>query len=241
MLEVSFLTFGGPSSNYHAAVKRICTQAADLRLFRHIIGKTDADLKADTDFWTRHGAFVEENARGYGYWLWKSYLVKRQLELMNDADILVYADAGCVVNAAGVPRLIEYFKLARQSPNGIVSFQMDHLECAYTKMDVFDHFDAHDLKNTGQLMATIFIVRKCPESVALITRWYESCCNYRLISDEPSSAKNDARFVAHRHDQSVWSILRKQSGGILLPDETWHGPTWVGGKKYPILAMRVRG
>ena len=40
-----FITFGGPTANYHNAVKRICNQASTLDVFDHIIGYTDKDLK----------------------------------------------------------------------------------------------------------------------------------------------------------------------------------------------------
>ena len=58
-------------------------------------------LKKDSEFWVKHGNFIENNKRGYGYWLWKSYIVKKQLELMKEGDILLYADSGCVMNMNG--------------------------------------------------------------------------------------------------------------------------------------------
>ena len=105
----TFLTFGGPSSNYHSAVNRICTQASEFNVFDNIVGATDHHIKDDNEFYNKHGRFLEENSRGYGYWLWKSYLVKKQLEKMNENDILVYADSGCVLNINGKKRLYEYF------------------------------------------------------------------------------------------------------------------------------------
>ena len=78
-----FLTFGGPTVNYHNAVKRISKEAQDLKFFDEIISLTDLDLKKDTVFWKQHGKFLENNKRGYGYWLWKSYLIKKTLEKLN--------------------------------------------------------------------------------------------------------------------------------------------------------------
>jgi hypothetical protein len=236
-----FLTFGGPTPNYHSAVARICAQAAACNVFDRIIGKTDADLKADAEFWDRNGKFMETNRRGYGYWLWKSYIVKKTLEEMSGDDIMVYADAGCTMNPNGLKRLADYCDLTKASPNGILSFQMCFEEHSYTKMDVFAHLNAAEHYTTGQLIATAFLMRKCDASVDLVNRWYETCCHHSLIDDSPSKLPNHPSFADHRHDQSVWSILRKQSNGIIIDrDETYFGPNWQEGATYPILATRMR-
>jgi hypothetical protein len=84
-----FITFGGPKFNYQNRVKRICYEATNLDFFDEIVGFTDIDLKNDTTFWAKHGEFIENNKRGYGYWLWKPFLIKKALEGINDNDILL--------------------------------------------------------------------------------------------------------------------------------------------------------
>ena len=37
---------------------------------------------------------ITKNPRGYGYWLWKSYIIKKTIEKMSDDDILLYLDCG---------------------------------------------------------------------------------------------------------------------------------------------------
>ena len=51
------------------------------------------------EFWNNHSEFILANKRGYGYWLWKPYLIMKTLEQMNDNDILVYADCGCEIES----------------------------------------------------------------------------------------------------------------------------------------------
>ena len=46
-----FLTFGGPSPNYHASVMRICKEAQNLQFFDQILGCSEAYLKNDVAFW----------------------------------------------------------------------------------------------------------------------------------------------------------------------------------------------
>ncbi len=31
-------------------------------------------------FWKKHGTFIESNPRGYGYWLWKPFIIKETLQ-----------------------------------------------------------------------------------------------------------------------------------------------------------------
>ena len=64
---------------------------------------------------------------------------------------------------------------------------------------------------------------------------------YNLIDNTPSNTINDTSFVAHRNDQSLFSILRKQMGCILIPDETWFDNFMsTEAQSKPILATRIR-
>lgn len=97
-MKIFFLTFGGPTKNYHDAVERLCNQAKQMNIFDEIIGMTEKDLQNDEEFWFKHSDFINNNSKGYGYWLWKPYIIKKTLEKMNDEDILLYLDCGCELN-----------------------------------------------------------------------------------------------------------------------------------------------
>lgn len=239
-----FITFGGPSYDYHNAVARVCRDANEIGAFDHIIGYTEKDLMNDAAFWDKHAGFILANKRGYGYWTWKSYLTKKMLEKMNENDILVYADAGCKINPHGKPRLLEYFDIVNKSKFANFSFQMEHLEKTWTKMDIIDYYDANqsNIVETGQLISGVYILRKCQHTTDLIDRWYEATCNYHLSDDSPSYIPNDASFSENRHDQSLFSVVRKKYGSEMSEfDETWFSPNWqASGANYPFWAMRMR-
>ena len=92
---IHFLIFGGPTIEYHNCVDRLCNECK-------ITGKTEIDLKKDTLFWNQHGDFINKNSKGYGYWIWKSYIIFKYVqEEMNEDDILLYMDAGCTFNKKG--------------------------------------------------------------------------------------------------------------------------------------------
>jgi hypothetical protein len=236
-----FITFGGPSKRFHDAVNRIKKEAEELGVYDKIIGYTDKELKDKNKFWKKHGKFIESNPRGYGYWLWKSFITKETLKEMDENDILVYADSGCSLNKNGNKRLLEYFDIVKNSNLGILSFELDYIEKSYTKMDIFKEMNVFELMDTKQLVGGIFIIRKCERTVNLVKEWYKLCSNYHLISDEPSKIPNSPDFIDNRHDQSIFSLLRKKRGTEILRDETYFYPDWeILGKNYPIWAVRNR-
>ena len=219
-MKIIFITFGGPTLNYHGAVARICEQAKSFALFDSIIGYTDADLKNDTEFWRLHGSFIENNGRGYGYWLWKSYLNYKTINEIKEGDIVVYADAGCELRLQHIHRMQEYICLAREEEHGIVSFCLNGFsEKHWTKRDVFHHLECDEfLEDNYQIVATAFIYMKCSNTEKIMKLWYETCCSndYALLTDSPSILQNDGTFIENRHDQSIFSLLLKKYGAEKL-------------------------
>jgi len=181
------------------------------------------------------------NTKGFGYWIWKSYLVFEILKLINNNDILVYADAGCTMNMFAIHRFNQYLNIVNSSQYGILSFELDVLEKTYTKMDLFEYLGLNTDKflNSKQIIATTFILKKCNHTINLINEWYNTACIYNLIDDSPSILKNDDSFIEHRHDQSIFSLIAKKYGTEILPDETYHKNFNIEIiLYYPILATR---
>ena len=93
-----FITFGGGGQNYIDAGNRLINQINNTELFDKTILYTDIDLKNDSEFWNKHSNFILKNKKGFGYWLWKPYIIKKTIAQMKDGDILLYLDAGCEFN-----------------------------------------------------------------------------------------------------------------------------------------------
>ena len=234
-----FITFGGPIPHYQNSLNRICAEANALDFFTKITGFSDIDLKNDKLFWEQHGDFINNNARGYGYWIWKSYLIKKELDNLNTDDILVYCDAGCEINANGKARLLEYIDLLHTDKNnyGLISFKLEFLEGYYTKRKTLELLNGD--KDALQCLATIILIRKTPHSVKLVDNWYELCSNYSLLNDEVGI--ENPLFIDHRHDQSILSLLVHKYGSIKILDETYFYPNWdIDGRDYPFWSKRLR-
>jgi hypothetical protein len=241
-MQIYFITFGS-THNYSESLNRIRQEAENLGVFDKIIIYTEKDF--DKDYLQKHGDFIKNNKTGYGYWIWKSYFTKKTFEIMDLNDILIYADCGChlVNNDIAKNRLQTYITLCNRMNSGNIAFQMCFPEKQYTKMDVFVRLNEVNEKmmESGQLVGGIFVMRKCINTINLINKYYELCEEYKLIDNTESNTQNDTSFIAHRNDQSVFSILRKQMGCILIPDETWYNNFMSPeAQSKPILATRIR-
>lgn len=243
---------------FERALAALAAEAAAFP-FDEVRAVREADL-VGTPFWAAHGAFVRARYRGGGLWLWKSWLVARALEGLADGDVLVYADAGCALDAAKRARFAEYVGLAAAHPSGVLAFEMPHPQRRWTKAAAMAALAARGPVDgdAGQVAATAFLVRAGPATRALAAEWHRLCCahGYHLLDDTPSLAlagvgadadrapPPDAPalpeapdFHEHRHDQAIWSLLARQHGALLLPDEMWPpGAPETG----PIVAARRR-
>jgi hypothetical protein len=189
-----------------------------------------------------HFSHVLNQRRGGGYWIWKPYFIQRVLESIADDDILIYCDAGCMINSNGEKRFTEYIELLHETETGCISFELPHKEIEYTKQEVFGHFQSsEDLIHSNQLMATVVMLRKCPHATMLINKWYGALCeNPLLFTDDKDNTIQDKEFIDHRHDQSIFSILRKAYKSVVIPDETYFLDFIREGQPYPIWATRLK-
>ena len=237
MTRMHFITYA--NYRYTNSLQRICGEAEEFREFDTVTGYTETDLRSDTDFWGKHGNFIEHNCRGGGYWIWKPYLIQKRLSELEDGDFLVYCDAGCEINSNGKQRFQEYIHMleTNESGYGVLSFMVPYREVQYTKKAIFDHFICDEsINELLQNLGGIVLIKKNAHSVHLIDTWNKSMLHH-LINDVTGTEHPD--FIENRHDQSIFSVLVNTYGSVKLPDETYF-PNWDDGRNYPILAKRIR-
>ena len=239
MLKVYFVTFGGGTQDFHMAVNRIVNQAKEFNIFEKIFGLTEINLKNDRYFWEKHGSFILNNPRFYGYAIWKSYIMIKLMEYIDDGDILFYSDCGCELNIRGKTRMLEYIKLVEQYDT--LAFNLNYKEKMYTKTDLFNFINASDeLKDSNQIESGMIFLKKTNNNLELLNEMFnlQTVNNYHYTDDTPSLEPNDKSFIEHRHDQSCFSVLMKKYNNFTIPDETYFHPDWNKGIKYPIWAVR---
>lgn len=205
------ISFSGGGSNYYDALNRISKELTQLNTFDEIIKIKDNDLKKDVEFWKIHGDFITNNKRGYGYWLWKPYIILKQLNNMNENDILVYLDSGCEVinDDTSFKNMNNLFDKCDEYT--ILYTLTSHDEKKYNKMDLIDNLNLNNdkIKNSGMIQGAVIFIKKNNTTMEFVKEWYALSCNYHFIDDSPSILKNDDTFVEHRHDQAIFSLLLK--------------------------------
>jgi len=205
------ISFGGGSYNFNAAVNRICNELSNLNIFDSVIKYTEIDLKTDPIFWNNHGKFVSENKRGYGYYIWKPYIILKTLKTMDDGDILLYLDSGCEVmnNETSNEELNNLIN--KCNIYDILYTHSYQLEKKYTKMDLIKYMNIkNDDLNTNQHQTGVIFIKKTDKICKLIEYWYIVASYYHFIDDSKSIERNDSSFIEHRHDQSIFSLLTKK-------------------------------
>lgn len=150
--------------------------------------------------------------RGFGYWIWKPYIINRTLENLSEEDILVYVDGRSGMPETGKPiRWFDTFLL--QKNYDIAAWQMEHIEKQWTTQELVSLLitkDPSEVMNSGQYSATFHAWRVNNRTRHLAKSWLEFILKKpELCRDEPSRIPNDVSFRENRHDQSVFSLLVK--------------------------------
>jgi len=194
----------------------------------------------DKEFYNKHRQILQ-TPRGGGFWFWKPYFIKQELDKLNNNDILIYLDVGCTINRFGRERFYEYIDMIEKSEYGLIGFQMKHTEYKYTKRKIFDYLNVDpyaEIGKSGQILGGLQIIRKCPHSCKIVNEWFQACeDDDTLFNDKKSNEIPE--FRDNRHDQSIQSVIKKKYGCVLIPDETFYRD-WNDGIDFPFLATRLR-
>tara|TARA_B100001758_G_C18304522_1_gene554293 strand:+ start:221 stop:937 length:717 start_codon:yes stop_codon:yes gene_type:complete len=236
---IHLITYG--NKKFSDSKKRLCNEAKATNWFDTITVYGPEDL--DDEFTLKFKNILEQ-PRGGGYWIWKSYIIKKKLYEINDSDILIYLDAGCSINPQGKDRFNEYVEMLNNSDAGIISFQMDFPEKTYTTKEIFNYFNVDinsEIANSGQIQATVRIMKKNKNLINLINLESKTLYDNPLLFTDHYNNNQESYFKDNRHDQSIFSVIRKMYNPILLTDETYFLPFGNDKSlKYPFWATRKR-
>jgi hypothetical protein len=251
--NVHLITFGGGNFEYRRSARRLALQAESSGLFKTVTKVTDKSFRSYCSIaWQQHQDFMLNSDKGFGYWLWKPIIMQQRLSEIPPNDVLFYLDAGCELNLLSKKprdRIQYYFELARQ--HGSLAMQLREIsekgiiptESRYSKGALISALrPSAKTLSQNQLMATMMMFLKNDRNQEFLQRWLEVAVsrNYALLTDDINQANKDD-FIAHRHDQSIFSILYKEMGQYFILDETNWKPDWSAkGADYPIWAMRNR-
>lgn len=214
------ISFGDDYFNYKKQILK--KQAESTGWFDDVIIHSPETLQ---EFFNQHKDFVT-NSRGYGYWIWKPYIILNLLEKINDGDNVFYIDSGGCILEHRNKRFEEYLELL--NINSIIAFcdggscgnPPDYKEKYFQKMRVLKRFgleNNEDFLNSGQVEGGVFICKKTSDSINFVKEWLNLVIedNYSLVNDDDNFEQLN-EFMGHRHDQSILSILCKKRNANML-------------------------
>ena len=214
MARKIFITYA--DEKFALSEKQVLKEARALGIFDKCIGYTPKDLPANVK-----ASPLMAYARGGGYWCWKPYVIWKTLQDY-PAAIVVYADAGCVLQKG--KEWDEWFKMMDSCdtllqhyredvnygweelyPGVTVSASLNR----WTKKSVMDYFDERIGNTKWHEQPSLwagFVIAKGASRV--VKEWYEVMMNQpELFADPEGTEKQSTDYIAHRHDQSVLSSI----------------------------------
>jgi hypothetical protein len=158
--------------------------------------------------------------KGSGMWLWKPYIIYKQLSNLNNGDYLVYCDPGGSISKNPIlkcwskNKIKQYLNLINTNNYGTISFQNGFPEYKTTKYEVFEYFNIQNNINfyikEGRI-SNLHFIKKCDYTIDLYSTWWNIAKTCPLLFDDcicRSIIVNG--FVETRNEQSIWSLLCKK-------------------------------
>lgn len=174
----------------------------------------------DENFLEKYSDILKEK-RGAGYWLWKPYILHKTINKMNEGDYLFYCDSG-----AHFINKIEYLiNELESSKQDVMIFDLPLVELQWTNPQLFINMDldSESIKESNQRLATYILFKVSVKSKIFIEEYLSLCCEKENLLDAKEKITNSERFIAHRHDQSILSLLSKKYGYCGFRDPSQYG------------------
>lgn len=210
---ISFAT-----KEYALARRRLVKSAVNY--FDEIVSLGPADLPQQFyDTYAEHFRY----ARGFGFWVWKPYIILNEALKSTPGDVVFYCDSQLVF-CDDPARLFDLCLLR----DGVLLFHQareGHRNRAWTRRACFEvmgccdekYRDAHQTNSAMNLWAPTSF------AISLLSEWLRWCGDLRAVSDGTPDEEEEPGFIAHRHDQSILGILAVKHHATMFPDPSQYG------------------
>jgi len=241
-IKVALLSAGLAPQNFEMALKRILDSSTKIYSFSNVFALDTSNItKYCPKVSFLYGEYLNARVPGFGYWLWKPefiYTIARGD--FGEFDQIVWVDSGCEINANLVSRIKFKSRILEAQEVGIWVHALKNSEHEYSKNSVISQFP--ELGNSAleapQIQANYmhFSTRK---AFPLIREWFDKSLGSVSNFDLSSIQIEDPKFIEHKSDQSVLSLIVKKYGykhsRLNLPNgRTWKSalrgisePVWI--------------
>jgi hypothetical protein len=208
-----FVTAAIGDSNLVSAASRLTNQIMSLGIFDKSIIITEEDL-SEVCPWLLEWYSLEYlcASQGFGFYAWKAALSSHVFgSNWSENDLILYLDAGCEV-LPGKRTVSILNNLAEKALlEGAVGFSSGCAEILYTKRAIWKSFPELDPQDWSDQFQSGTWLLAGVKGKHIADDWLQ------VVRSSPSMTNNEldgevANFVAHRHDQSVLSLVFKKYG-----------------------------
>jgi hypothetical protein len=158
--------------------------------------------------------FTKNRFEGFGFWLWKPYIIYNQLLKMHDNDILIYADSGVTINSGAEATLEKYIKYLRGPAKSIVCFSIfkdqknwhPSLDLFYNEKlakSIFPNLSVFDINWS---YAGLILIKKNSDSLRIVANWLANCEMDLMLENYPDA------------DNGIWHLVISAEDSVqILP------------------------
>jgi hypothetical protein len=179
----------------------------------------DRPMLERTDFYARHRDVLDRR-KGGGLWLWKPYLINRELQRLAPGDFLVYSDCGYPWRPLVIRQPLQSLLHWCETKNGGllpgVYVPRHGANRKWTKHECFVAMqcDSDNYWRQPQIQATFSVWQKCALAESFAAEWLRWCVQPVALSDEKLMAgvHEYPEFIDHRYDQSILTNLALMHG-----------------------------
>lgn len=206
-----FITAGIGSDDLYLAAERLTGQVAQLNIFDKYVIVNERDLPEIAP-WLFDWYSIEElkTLRGYGFYAWKAAIAKAATEgYWGIAEVVCYLDAGCEVLPGRRSKRLMLGWVNKAKRIGVVGFSSFAPEWKFTKSELLKLFPSSENDLASHQFQSGTWLLSGPFGKTIAAEWNQ-------ISSTSESMTNDKYeeevpgFIAHRHDQSIFSMVLKK-------------------------------
>jgi hypothetical protein len=219
-MKIKFITYSS-GEPYYTYAENLLNQSSEQ--FDDVSHYNSDDIK---DFKSKNQNLWNYN-KGDGFWTWKPYVIKKELEKAEYGDIIVYCDTRYIITGDIYSPIKEHFEVNSDEYFFVLkthhfvssSIQYEHM---WSKGDAFNLIgvDINDSTYPYQIWSGFVCLRKNNKSVNIINQWLDYCQDERIVTDNPNIFQsNHPSFRENRYDQTVLSLVLKKNN-IFMKDFT---------------------
>jgi len=202
----------------------------------------------DKKFATKNKHIFDQK-RGYGYWLWKPYIIRETLRQVKDGDAVFYIDSGNLI--VSNPNVL--IDICKKTEKGILLFENRDGAPAntiwknyqWTKYDCFKKMNCLDDVYTqgNQVDGSYVLAIKNDFTMSFFDEYVAHCEDADILTDAPNKLGSNLQgFKDHRHDQSVLSLMSIREKLLVAREPSEWGNNYMTTEySYPQIFSHHRG